>query len=261
MYTKEFLEEALCFLNEKYPTICDKIREYEDGQTNNKWSEQHESLYVPPSNMFTHLLSSVIYQKVRFYNTTIIKKKLIEKLGCYVFTSKMIFDLGKEWFERPELDMEETSIENLWRLVLWCRENGDPGTPEDVYKIQKEVRGIGPWTIHVTMLYWSIARVPPDNEEIPDGFTEEDIEKIHISRSRQRQCEVYPHLITSWDPVIRKGLYVLLGEEMYTGKMRELAKEFGKYGGLISLYMWWNFNHKKIAVPKTYKDWKLVKPR
>ena len=255
MYTREFLEEALCFLKDKYPTIYNKIKEYEDSQPADKWR------HVPPSNMFTHLLTSVIFQKVRFANTTIIKKKLVEKMGCYVYTSRMILDLGKEWFERKELDMEESTIETLWRLVLYCQEHGDPATPEDVLRIKEQVRGIGDWTVHVTLLYWSIGRVPAVDEEWPDGFTQDEIDKVLVSRARQRQTQVYPHLITSWDPVIRKGLYVLLGEEMYTGKIRELSQSFGIYGGLISLYLWWNFNHKKIWVPKTYKDWKLVNPR
>lgn len=254
MYTREFLSEALAFLKPRFPTIYQKIVDYENGRPPGTWRHAH------PSTMFTHLATAVIFQKVNFSKTTEIKAQLSKEIG-YVFTSKMLNRLGRKWFEREALGMETSTVNALFNLIEWCLENGDPATPDDVLEIQKNVKGIGPWTVHVALLYWSIARVPGDDEELPDDWSLKQIGKIRTSRALQRSTDVYPHLITSWDPVVRKGLYVLLGQEMFTGRMRQLAKELGKYGGIVSLYMWWNYNHKKIKVPETYVYWKLVNPK
>lgn len=178
-----------------------------------------------------------------------------------MFTSDDLVLLGKSWFMRPELNIEEKTVDHLWNLVEYCQENGDPSTEEDLLIIRKKVKGIGEWTIEVTLLTWSICRVPEDGTYEPHHWSRENIRKLRLSRKLQRETQVHPNLIVSWDPVIRKGLYVLLGTEMYSGAMRQLKKSFGKYGGFVSLYMWWNFNHKKIDLPRTYKDWRLIHPR
>lgn len=252
VFTEEFLLEALAYLKDTYPKVHDAILTFE--------KTRNFPLQSKPTTMFTRLASAVIYQKVKFAHSTKVKAKITDKVG-YIFTSSQLAALGREWFNSKELDMDAGNAKNLWSLIEYCQEHGDPITPDDVIKIGKCVKGVGEWTVTCTILNWSICSVPKDMESDLKGWSKSDVVAVKKTRRLQLKTDVAADLVVAWDPVIRKGLYNVLGKEMYTGTMRELKKGFGKYGGVVSLYMWWMFNHKRIALPSTYRDWKLVNPR
>jgi len=258
VFTQKFFDEAMCFLSHNFPSIHQRIVAFEKEKEadDTGWTR-----HIYPTNMFTKLASAVIYQKVSFKKTTNINRQLQKEVG-FLYTPRILFNLGHEWFCRKELDMDKSTADTLWRLIEHCMSHGEPVSPDDVFMIRAKVKGIGDWTVNVALLYCSIARAPDFDKNGIDmsKLLQSEIDAFTETIRLQRETDVYPRLITSWDPVVRKGLYVLLGEEMYTGTMLRLENEFGRYGGLVSLYMWWCYNHKKIQVPRTYHKWKLIGP-
>lgn len=177
---------------------------------------------MPNYPIFVNMVRCILTQKVYLRKSNKVRAKLTERLTNNFKPSDLIA-LGVETL--VQYGAERKIAEIAIRFAEHCLNNRFE-TLDDI--LQLDIKGIGVWTKNVTAVTFSLTPSYPG----------------------------YPYnSLTTGDPVVRKGIWVLHGIEAYNSYIMELNEKHKPWGGLLTWYLWREFNHKSIPVPRSYVYW------
>jgi 3-methyladenine DNA glycosylase/8-oxoguanine DNA glycosylase len=181
--------------------------------------KKHGHLNDAPSYpLFVNMIRCILTQWVYLKKSGKVRNKLPS-----FFNPEDILKIGVDGL--VEYGSDRVIAERAIRFAEYCTKNQFK-TLEDIFKV--DVNGIGVWTKNVCAVTFTL--------------------------SSQYEGPPY-NALTTGDPVLRKGIWSLHNKEAYNSYINKLNELHAPYGGLLTWYLWREFNHKSVKLPKSYVYW------
>lgn len=175
-----------------------------------------------PYPLFVNMTRCILTQWVYLKKSGKVRNKLTE-IFKNEFSPQDIIDLGVD--KLISYGADKVIAERAIRFANYCLNNKFEEL-EDIFKV--ELAGIGTWTKNVCAVTFSLSSRYPGNPY---------------------------NSLTTGDPVVRKGIWELHKIEAYNNYINELNTKHAPYGGLLTWYLWREFNYKSVKLPKSYPYW------
>lgn len=186
--------------------------------------------------LYNRVIETVLTQRINFKKSAVVKRNLSSLMGKREFSPEELIEMiDNSPEELQKIDIDER-LRNICKEVslftIRCLERKDKKklSIRNVEKMIKNIKGIGPWTVNVSL--------------IGHTFT-----KSYTSLPY--------NVLTNRDPVIKKGFFWLTGIEPYNSVIDQTSQMYSPYSGILTRYIWEAFNYNRIFVrlPLNYKKW------
>lgn len=150
---------------------------------------------LPPKSPYSALIGAIVGQKIRFTQARDIRSKLYKTLGSVEFQPADTQSLTNDQLTHI-IGLDERQIQILRRVEKWCLDHNDWATPDGLAQMQRQINGIGPWTIQVVKLTMlSDLDIFPTN----DVFINERLKRLYNLPKRPTPAQVQ-EMAEKWAP-------------------------------------------------------------